>query len=54
MTKEQAECFLHIMGTLIDQQERQAMALECIITALGAIDGNLMDLTYHIRYGGES
>jgi hypothetical protein len=54
MTKEQAECFLHIMGTLVDQQERQAVALEALITVLGSIDGQLMDLTYHIRYGGGS
>jgi hypothetical protein len=50
MTKEQAECFLHILGTLVDQQAAQAKALEAIATSLDSLDGQIMDLSYYIRY----
>ena len=54
MNKEQTEYFLSLLGTLVDQQVKQANALTRISKTLSEIEGQIADLTYHIRYGGGS
>jgi hypothetical protein len=50
MTKEQTEYFLHLLGALVEAHGAQAKALESIATSLDSLDGQIMDLSYFIRY----
>ena len=51
MNKEQIEYLLSLMGALVETQTQQAEVMERMATSLEAIDAQIMDLSYHIRYG---
>jgi hypothetical protein len=54
VSTEQFEYLLHLMGALVESQTQQAEVMGRIATSLEAIDAQIMDLSYHFRYGGGS
>jgi hypothetical protein len=52
MKDEQIEYLLHLIGALVESQTQQAEVMQRIATSLEAIDAQIMDLSYHVRYSG--
>jgi hypothetical protein len=45
------EYLLALMGALVETQTQQAEVMERMASSLNSIDAQIVDLSYHIRYG---
>jgi hypothetical protein len=46
------EYLLALMGALVESQTQQVEVMARMASSLEAIDAQIMDLSYHIRYSG--